>query len=406
MRTKLFFKTIALTMTIFIFPMLPGGIASVLPGGVVSAAFRDTQHSWASDAIEALSSEGIIGGYPDGTFKPEASISRAEFAKIVARSFAIRPSGVPRFKDVRSDNWARGYIAAVDDKGIMSGYPDGTFRPSQGITRAEVATALVRALGLNDKLQPRQPAPPTFADVQNSHWAFRQVEMLNKLGVVPVHFGALFQPGVPATRAEVAWMVKGLTDLKTSSGKLAAFDPMYRTVTVRMAGGREETMSLGPDTEVFRNSVAADLDNLRTGDDVYVVATAYGEPKFITARGIVTKDDLANKVSVVTKGALTPDQVKALAEGRWNSVREGLEPVLRDRLLAYGLTPEEASSLLSQDWSSLGGLAKERLASVISQEIGVSTDLVIAVMDKDWQKAKTYGEIELAGLLLSKVLNM
>lgn len=390
---------IAALSTILVFMFTP-----VVPAA--GKGFKDTEYSWARDAIESLASEGIIGGYPDGLFRPEANITRAEFAKVIARAFAIRPSGEPRFKDVKKDSWARGYIAAVDDRGIMSGYPGGNFGPSRVVTRAEAAVALARCINLAGKLQPRTPWQPSFSDVAPGHWAFEPIEILNRLEVIPVHFGAVFQPAIPATRAEVASMVKSITDLKISDGKLSDFDSMYRTVTVKLLGGREETMSLGPDTEIFRNSVAADLDNLRKGDDVNIVATAYGEPKFISAKGIVTREDLMNKVSAISKGALTPQQVKALAEGRWNSVRDDLKPALEDRLLSYGLTAEEAESLLNQDWTHLGTLAKERLASALSQELGVSTDLVTAVMSKDWQKAKTYGEIELAGLLLSKFLNM
>ncbi|HHX25786.1 MAG TPA: S-layer homology domain-containing protein, partial [Firmicutes bacterium] len=97
----------------------------------------DIEDCWAEEAIVALIDEGIITGYPDGTFKPEDPVTRAEFSKMVARAFAVRAAGEPTFSDIE-DNWAKTYIAALTEAGIVSGFPDGTFRPSKDISRAEM----------------------------------------------------------------------------------------------------------------------------------------------------------------------------------------------------------------------------------------------------------------------------
>ena len=163
----------------------------------------DIEDCWAEEAIVALIDEGIITGYPDGTFKPDDPVTRAEFSKMVARAFAVRAAGEPTFSDIE-ENWAKTYIAALTEAGIVSGFPDGTFRPSKDISRAEMTQILVRAISLGDKMDSLTQPEPSFIDVSQDHLAFRSIEISNSLGVLPVHFGVVFEPELPATRAETA----------------------------------------------------------------------------------------------------------------------------------------------------------------------------------------------------------
>jgi len=373
--------------------------------GGAADRLKDIELSWAHDAIASLIDEGIISGYPDGTFKPENPVTRAEFAKIVARAFAIRPTGEPRFSDIKN-NWAQAYITALTEAGIVSGYPDGTFKPDRHITRAEMVTMLVRVVKLADKMDSLDQPEPSFTDITPGHWAFRAVETAHALGILPVHFGVVFEPDTATTRAETAWMVKSLIDIKITQGKLAGVDTQQGTLTVTTPGGSEQTVTCGLETQIYRNSVATSLDKLLRGDDVYVVSDAAGEPKFIKASGLVTKDDVTAKVSILSKGTLTPSDVEALARGDWNAVKQGLQPRLIERLTETGLTEEEATSLVSQNWTQLGDLAKKRLADALSAELGISSDLVAALLSQDWKLAKTYGEIEVAQYLLGRILNL
>jgi len=399
----------ALALALVTLPLLPALTEAAAPAPApvagASARLKDIELSWAQDAIASLVDEGIIAGYPDGTFKPENPVTRAEFAKMVARAFAIRPTGEPRFRDIKN-NWAKAYITALTEAGIVSGYPDGTFKPERHITRAEMVTMLVRVVKLADKMDSLQQPEPSFTDVAPDHWAFRAVETAHALGILPVHFGVVFEPNAATTRAETAWMVKSLIDLRITEGKLARVDTREGTLTVTTPGNTEQTVTCGLDTQIYRNSVATSLDKLLRGDDVYVVADATGEPKFIKARGLVTKDDVTAKVSILSKGTLTPSDVEALARGDWNSVKEGLQPRLIERLTERGLTEEEATSLVNQNWTELGDLAKKRLADALSAELGISSDLITAVLNQDWKLAKTYGEIEVAQYLLAKLLNL
>lgn len=110
--------------------------------------FTDTDPGmWYNVAVSSLSSIGILAGYPDGTFQPNASITRAEFTAIAMRFMkAASTDGPDRFTDI-STSWAREAINAAAALGIISGYPDGTFGPEKGITRAEVFTIVNNLLG-------------------------------------------------------------------------------------------------------------------------------------------------------------------------------------------------------------------------------------------------------------------
>lgn len=365
----------------------------------------DIEGCWAEEAILALVDEGIISGYPDGTFKPEDPVTRAEFSKMVARAFAVRAAGEPTFSDIK-DNWAKAYIAALTEAGIVSGFPDGTFRPTKDISRAEMAAILIRAINLGDKMDSLEQPEPSFIDVDQDHWAFRSIEIANTLGVLPIYFGVVFEPELPATRAETAYMIQSLIDLRIYEGKLAKIDNQQGTLTITTPGGVEQQVTMALDTAIYRNNVQAELDRLLRGDEVYVVSDAFGEPRFIKARGLVTKDDVTTKVSILSKGTLNPDDVEALARSDWNSVKEGLEPKLVQNLVERGLTEEEATTILKQNWAELGELAKKRVAGALSDELGVSQDLVIALLDSDWEQAKAYGQIEVAQYVLMKLLNL
>lgn len=108
---------------------------------------------WARPFIEPLADSGIIAGYPDGTFRPEQIIERDEFAAIIRQSFdreRIRDiSSGSAFNDVPENYWATQPIEEAYEMGFMGGFEGNTFRPQQGITRAQALAALSRGMNLN-----------------------------------------------------------------------------------------------------------------------------------------------------------------------------------------------------------------------------------------------------------------
>lgn len=117
-----------------------------------ASAFPDTQDLWFrhSEAINYLQQKGAIGGYPDGTYKPHQPINRAEFLKIVFKGRSdVQPVGRRCFSDVNPDQWYAPYVCAAARRGIVDGYPNGTFQPGQTINTAEAIKIVLNAYEQN-----------------------------------------------------------------------------------------------------------------------------------------------------------------------------------------------------------------------------------------------------------------
>ncbi|MBN6186365.1 S-layer homology domain-containing protein [Aneurinibacillus sp. BA2021] len=129
---------------------------------------------WAAEPIRLLSNLHIVQGYTDGTFKPNQPITRAEMASLLVRWQKIKVEAVPinHVKDIQ-DHWAKDDIAALYKRKWMHGYPDGTFKPNQHMTRAETVTVINQILH-RGPLQEKSLS--TWKDVPADHWAFQQIE--------------------------------------------------------------------------------------------------------------------------------------------------------------------------------------------------------------------------------------
>ena len=106
--------------------------------------------AWYNNAISTLSNMGIVDGYPDGSFRPNASITRAELTKIAVSFFEYADKNYAykgEYSDVSGNEWYAGFVAAANALGLIEGYPDGTFLPNNPITRAETCTIVNRTLG-------------------------------------------------------------------------------------------------------------------------------------------------------------------------------------------------------------------------------------------------------------------
>lgn len=140
-----------------------------------SNTFSDVAKShWAANYIGYMQQFGIITGYADGSFRPDASVTRAEFAAIASR-FERLTEGTKSFSDVPSSHWAAKYINFAATRGWVNGYADGTFQPNNSITRAEVAAVTCRLLERNadqSYIRSHLSELRAFTDVSESHWAY------------------------------------------------------------------------------------------------------------------------------------------------------------------------------------------------------------------------------------------
>jgi hypothetical protein len=149
--------------------------APAVSGG---AAFTDIDNSaWYANAVSYLQSSGIISGYEDGTFKPEAPITRAEFAAIAARHAGLEISspGSTVFTDVPASRWYCAVVTRAADEGWITGYNGGEFRPDGEIKRAEAVTMLNRMAGRYATAENLPDGAPTFPDLPESHWAYANI---------------------------------------------------------------------------------------------------------------------------------------------------------------------------------------------------------------------------------------
>ncbi len=139
-------------------------VAIVLGGFSLSAGpswaqLSDIQTYWGGQYIQSLNEQDVIGGFPDGTFRPNDQLTRAQFAAIVTNAFELDTNvPAPRFND-QLPGWAAPAIGAAAAAGFIAGFPDGTFRPNDVLTRAQAITVLTRAVIDGDGIPEAQIAP-------------------------------------------------------------------------------------------------------------------------------------------------------------------------------------------------------------------------------------------------------
>lgn len=184
-----------------------GAIVAIAPANTKAATrtfsdVKDIPSHHFYEAVMDLSSRGIIGGYPDGTFKPGQSISRQHAAKFLAMTLGLDTVNVkdPGFKDVNKKNPYYGAIAALVEAGIISGYADNTFKPNDNLTRTQMAKMLV--LGFNLKSQGEQDNP--FRDISASNWNKSFVQVLYSNNITSGTTPTTFSPNAFVTRGQLA----------------------------------------------------------------------------------------------------------------------------------------------------------------------------------------------------------
>ena len=130
---------------------------------------------WSSKHIGTLASVDIIIGYPDGNFQPGNTITRAELATIASKFDNLSPFEDNSFSDIEG-HWANKYINSAAQKGWVSGYPDGTFKPDQAITRAEFVTLVNKVLERKVLKEDILPDAKQFPDLSPNAWYYVEVQ--------------------------------------------------------------------------------------------------------------------------------------------------------------------------------------------------------------------------------------
>ncbi|MCG7343980.1 S-layer homology domain-containing protein [Sporosarcina sp. ACRSL] len=293
------------------------------------------------DSIMSLAERGIITGYEDGTFRPDAKLTRAHASKIIAMSLGLNTTNVkdPGFKDINENQWYYGYVAALANAGYITGFEDGTFRPNAPMTRAQTA----KILDLSYKL-PKAAADNPFTDVSNSAWYVNHVRTLVENKVTKGKTPTTFEPNANVTRAHMASFVvrsenfqkvtKAVEETKAQIRAIvnensviekdgekiaeASFDPTSNTLTLTaydLDEGIKAVQGLG----FFSDKLPAlGLTDIRIGD---------GEPVNVIENRTAAKQqiqdamvDLLKTPSNTANGDLVADDIKVRLLGHTGDV--------------------------------------------------------------------------------------
>ena len=189
-----------------------------LLGGIALALPLDIQGHWAEKEINDWQNNGFIKGYQNGSFKPDNGITRAEFIALVNRSFKLTASVRVDFSDVVTSDWFAGEVAKAQAAGYITGYQDGTFGPGKLISRQEAALILSRLLMLDTELKSARTINFKDADLISA-WSSGAVEAVVADGYMNGYPDQTYRPEKSITRAEaIITLDRALTTvLKTAA---------------------------------------------------------------------------------------------------------------------------------------------------------------------------------------------
>ncbi len=172
---------------------------------------KDIAGHWAEKYIIRALELGFVNGYPDRTFRPDRSVSREEFAVMLAKAMELNPKEkTAKFKDQHLiQDWAHAGVLALVERGIITGYPDKTFRPTRNITRSELAVIMARTLKLDTSGVPRT----AFNDSKEMMgWAEPSIAAAVHAGLLQGKGDNWFKPNELTTRAEAVKVILSILD--------------------------------------------------------------------------------------------------------------------------------------------------------------------------------------------------
>jgi len=168
--------------------------------------FQDTKGHWAESYISDMRKRGVVQGKSEGIYDPDSGLSRAELTKIAINAFGIPVEEMDQkpFPDVGLDKWYLPFVATAKKYGIINGYPNGFFKPNNPISRAEALKVIINTAG--QKMELDNVKNPFF-DVPENAWYASYVKFANAEGLIDVERKGQFTPGKTITRGEIAKVI-------------------------------------------------------------------------------------------------------------------------------------------------------------------------------------------------------
>ena len=255
-----FYKRIVLVLLLIIF-------VTVAPG--VAQGFSDTRAHWARPQIDHLHSRELLSGYPDGTYRPNAYVSREEFVTLVIKALNKEnearqlEKGEGFFQDTRQ-RWSRGFIDLAQELNITAGDGMGNFHPQRVVTRQEAVALLVNALGSESNLTDIEEV--FFLDSDHiQDWARASVVYAYRHGIIKGFPDMTFRPQDPVTRAQVAVMLEQFLDLRGQkyhmTGNLLDINLPLRQAVIEIEG-QKHTFELDEKLMVYGENISEPLTEL------------------------------------------------------------------------------------------------------------------------------------------------
>ena len=367
-------KRSAVILLALVLLMLLTAAAGAIDGFSDTAALNATEQA----ALKELSERGVVNGYPDGTFRPAAPITRAEFAKILciyAGQTELRQEVLP-FSDVVAADWFYGWVGRAWDWGWINGYKDGTYRPQNAITQQEVATVLVRLSGV---------------DTKNFRWPDDYIEAAQEAGVY-----------------------KGIVSVgAATASRIIACQMLYNMLP------QQETVPEQPSNRTVRGLV------MELGQDSLTIKDGKGVSKTYTVSAGLLPDKLivGSYLELAVSGQAVDKVLKSILPKKgvffWDVALDGKSAIIEGK--KYDLTEAEIFSVeytlnkpyssetfikggpISRDTLSLGGRLAAEMAELVLSEDGqllaaylVNTSIIVTagrldVVDGPYSSAKGKG---------------
>jgi hypothetical protein len=177
-----------------------------------SKTFADLNSHWAKTDVELLASKLVVNGRTDQQFVPQGEITRAEFATLLVKGLGLSQDKTEAFKDVAAADWYAGYVGAAVKAGLVEGIDQGTFAPNANITREQMAVMISRALNTAGKPKAANVQHiESYTDGSSmSGWAKEAISVAIEAGIMNGKTSQSFEPSSNATRAEAAVVLKRL----------------------------------------------------------------------------------------------------------------------------------------------------------------------------------------------------
>ena len=282
-------------------------------------AATDLSGHWCRREIEAFLSKDLVRGYPDGGFHPDATVTRAEFIRMVNSTFGFVREGTATFTDVKEGDWYSADLAAAARTGWFSGMPDGSALPQATITRQEAAKLLVSML--------EEKRPGSFAMFtdgrQVADWARDYVETAGALGIIEGFPDGTYRPTRYLTRAETVKMLSNIAQQIYSAAGIYHTDRVERSAVVLCGGVTLRGAVIKGNLYVSESCAGSlDLTDCTVEGSIVILGAA---ARAVTLRGssvreILLRSDAANteitvgsgsKVDLITANAAASIEVAA-----------------------------------------------------------------------------------------------